>query len=319
VSGGLKILGVLLRGDSMLEHRGLIFAHHHRANADFCEVGVMNRPLLAAALFVLGATGAVAADLPYAKATIMPVAPIFDWTGFYVGLNGGYSWGHQSIDPTVLSVACDNPLGCPQILALLSSGQRINPNGFTGGLQFGYNQQFGNHALFGLEADIEFFRLAGSFAYGPIRPSQQPITGAGAGSVTTSWVATIRPRFGYVANRLLVYVTGGLAFTDQRNTETAIVVVNGQIAGPIGNFALSSTGNIGAVIGAGLEYAWTNQWSFKAEYLHFDFATIRADTNVIGGIGAFDGATMHSSWHLTADTVRAGVNYRFGGPIVAKY
>jgi opacity protein-like surface antigen len=79
-------------------------------------------------------------------------------------------------------------------------------------------------------------------------------------------------RFGWVSDRLLVYVTGGLAFTDQHNRETSVVVVNGQFVGPIGSFNLSSSSSIGAVVGAGVEYAWTNQWSVKAEYLHFDFA-----------------------------------------------
>jgi len=279
----------------------------------------MRRILFAIATVASSTSFAAATDLsaPVYKAPLM--APAMSWTGFYAGLNGGYTWGHQSIDPTVSSEACDNPLGCPQILALLSTGWKTSPNSFTGGLQFGYNQQYGN-VFFGLESDIDYLRLNGSFAFGPTRPSPQPITGAGTGSLTTGWVATVRPRFGWIADRLLIYVTGGLAFTDQRNTETAIVVVNGQTTGPIGSFALSSSSPIGAVAGAGLEYAWTNQWSVKAEHLHFDFATARASTGVIGGIGGFDGAFMSSNWHLTADTVRVGINYHFGGPVVvARY
>jgi outer membrane immunogenic protein len=268
------------------------------------EEWIMSR-LLVVAIALYGLVSASAAN-----AAAPPPPPIFTWTGFYVGLNGGYAFGHESIHPTVLSEACDNPLGCPQILALLSAGQSVSPNSFTGGLQVGYNQQFGN-VLFGLESDIDYFRMNGSFAYGPTRPSPQPITGSGTGSMSTNWVATLRPRFGWVTNRLLIYVTGGLAFTDLHNTETALVVVNGQIAGPIGAFDLSSSSNIGAVVGAGLEYAWTNQWSVKAEYLHYDFARVRAATGVMGGIGGFDGATMTSNWHLTADTVRVGFNFKF--------
>jgi outer membrane immunogenic protein len=280
----------------------------------------MRRILFAIAAIASSSSLALAADVAMPVYKAPPIlAPVMSWTGFYAGLNGGYTWGHQAIDPTVISEACDNPLGCPQILALLSTGQRIRPNSFTGGFQFGYNQQYGN-VLFGLEADIDYLRLNGSFAYGPTRPSPQPITAAGAGSLTTNWVATIRPRFGWVADRLLVYITGGLAFTDQHNRETSIVVVNGQTVGPIGSFDLSSSGNIGAVVGAGVEYAWTNQWSVKAEYLHFDFARLRAATGVIGGIGGFDGAVMGSSWHLTADTARVGINYHFGAPaVVARY
>jgi outer membrane immunogenic protein len=278
----------------------------------------MPRIILAAIMSVFASSLALAADIPARVYKAPVVAPVMSWTGFYAGLNGGYTWGHQSIDPLVTSEACDNPIGCPQILALLSTGRKISSNGFNGGAQFGYNQQYGN-LLFGLEADIDYLRLNGSFAYGPTRPSQQPITGAGTGSVTTNWVATVRPRFGFVSDRLLLYVTGGLAFTDQRNRETSVVVVNGQIAGPIGSFDLSSSSNIGAVVGAGVEYAWTNQWSVKAEYLHFDFATVRASAGVIGGIGGFDGAVMGSSWHLTADTVRVGLNYKFGQSLVARY
>jgi outer membrane immunogenic protein len=281
----------------------------------------MRRILFAIAAAASSLTFAQAADIPVPVYKAAVMAPVMSWTGFYAGLNGGYTWGHQSVDPTVLSEACDDPIGCPPILALLSTGRKISPNSFTGGLQFGYNQQYGN-VLFGMESDIDYLRLNGSFAYGPTRTSIRPITGEGAGSVTTGWVATIRPRFGWVADRLLVYVTGGLAFTDQRNRETSIVVVNGQFSGPIGSFDLSSSGNIGAVVGAGVEYAWTNQWSVKAEYLHFDFATVRAaaPNGITAVVGGFTGAVMGSNWHLTADTVRVGINYHFGGPVVvARY
>ena len=180
----------------------------------------MHRALSTAVMLAFSSSLALAADIPAPVYKAPVIAPVMSWTGFYAGLNGGYTWGHQSVDPTVVSESCDNPLGCPQILALLSTGRKINPNSFTGGLQFGYNQQYGN-VLVGLESDIDYLRLNGSFAFGPTRPSPQPITGAGTGSVTTSWVATIRPRFGWVADRLLVYVTGGLAFTDQHNGKQA--------------------------------------------------------------------------------------------------
>jgi len=105
--------------------------------------------LTGVALTVLVAGPATAADMPV-KAPLYraPPPPLFyNWTGFYVGLNGGYAFGRESVDPNVVSGACDNPLGCPQILALLSGGQSINPSGFTGGLQIGYNLQFGNFLL----------------------------------------------------------------------------------------------------------------------------------------------------------------------------
>jgi outer membrane immunogenic protein len=149
----------------------------------------MHRTLLAAVTLAFSSNLALAADIPV-PAPIM--APVASWTGFYAGLNGGYTWGHQSVDPLVTSEACDNPLGCPQILALLSTGRKISPNGFTGGLQLGYNHQYGN-VLFGLESDIDYLRLKGSFAYGPTQPSPQPITGAGTG-----WLPFVHASVGWL-------------------------------------------------------------------------------------------------------------------------
>jgi opacity protein-like surface antigen len=95
----------------------------------------MRRILFAIAAAASSLTFAQAADIPVPVYKAAVMAPVMSWTGFYAGLNGGYTWGHQSVDPTVLSEACDDPIGCPPILALLSTGRKISPNSFTGGLQ----------------------------------------------------------------------------------------------------------------------------------------------------------------------------------------
>jgi outer membrane immunogenic protein len=267
--------------------------------------------LIAVTLGAVVAAGATqAASRHTAEGHNAPMmTPVYDWNGIYVGVNAGGAFGRASVNPMVTSEACDNPPGCVPILALLSAGQSMSPSGFTGGVQVGVNRQFHN-VLVGFETDLDYFGMRGSFAYGPTRPSAFPITGTGAGSVTTNWLVTFRPRAGLVVDRLLAYVTGGLALTDQSNTEMSQVVVFGQTNGPIGTFNLSSTSNIGSVVGAGLEFAWSDQVSVKAEYLHLDFTRTSALAPVAGGIGGFDGATMSSSWHLTADVVRAGINHK---------
>jgi outer membrane immunogenic protein len=137
-------------------------------------VGVTLRSLviLFAALAFSGS--AFAADLP-AKALAYKAAPpvaAYGWTGFYVGANAGYAWGHS--DPAS-SFTCPAPGACPynvpvQLSAFNAAGTGIlSPNGFTGGGQAGYNYQSGQ-LLYGVELDIESFRLNRSLTGGGLMP-----------------------------------------------------------------------------------------------------------------------------------------------------
>ena len=191
---------------------------------------------LALAATLLGVSAAQAADLPrqmYTKAP-PPVAPVFDWTGFYIGGNVGYGSAHA--DLTVGGVTGSE-----------------NLTGVIGGGQIGYNWQTGPW-IFGLEADGQGSDQHNSFA-----------GVAGGVAVTTSdsvpWFATFRGRIGYaIAPMWMVYVTGGGAVMDFKSNVTVAGV----------GAATFETSRGGWTLGAGVEGAITRNWSWKAEYLHID-------------------------------------------------
>jgi outer membrane immunogenic protein len=213
----------------------------------------MTRLLLAGLLATTAFSAAHAADLPRrgpAAAPVFASAPIFTWTGFYVGLNAGAGWGEFT-----------------------KAGNGIDPKaGFVGGLQVGYNQQFGQFVA-GLEADYNFADLKGrnaAFTRGELNS-----------------FGTIRGRLGVAFDRALVYATGGYALG---NAEV-------KLANGIKDDKMHS----GYTLGGGLEYAFTPNISMKAEYLwlKFEDKTYFSNTVNAGKAG------------LDANVVRAGLNYRF--------
>lgn len=274
-------------------------------------------------------TSAMAADLaprPYTKAPA-PIVAIYDWTGFYIGGNVGYSWGRERTDgnltgtqnvsvfrtagPTLVS-SVDTVLGTLPLIG------RANLNGVIGGGQAGYNWQRGTW-LFGLEADFQ-----GSDE----RASADVCTVAGcplgSGVFTANykldWFGTARGRVGFLpTDRVLLYATGGLAY--------------GHLSDDTPFFPLSwGSTRAGWTAGAGVEAAIDHNWSVKLEYLYMDLgniggnsATATTVTNVLGSPrGGFNTVTTTSltstfNTRFSDNILRVGVNYRFGGPVVAKY
>lgn len=205
---------------------------------------------------VLTGTGAYAADLPARTYTKAPppayVAPIYNWTGLYVGVHGGYGWGHLDAG------------------ALGSTDQN---GGFVGG-QVGYNwQPAGSPWVFGLEFDSAWANIEDSYT-------------ATAGGVTASvssdvdYLGSFRGRVGYAGwdPRLLLYVTGGLGWA--HNEISAAVTFPGVYAAG----SVSNT-HVGYTVGGGLEYAISGPWSLKAEYLYYglgdeNYGGVNADLNI---------------------------------------
>jgi outer membrane immunogenic protein len=265
------------------------------------------------ALVSLAVGPAMAADLRtpvYTKAPVM--APIFSWTGFYIGLNGGYSWGRSNTDFTITGV----PAG--------SVSQDMN--GWLGGGQIGYNWQSGTF-VFGLEADIQATGQKGTFNFATatscpiINIAVLPcLTGSGGIEQKLPWFGTLRGRLGVTpAPTWLLYVTGGLAYgevdTNATFTATTTAFLGGPVISSVSTTASSNTTNVGWVIGAGAEWAISGPWSAKLEYLYMDLGTV---TTSFAGPGPF--TLMTTSSRITDNIVRVGVNYRFGGsPVVARY
>jgi outer membrane immunogenic protein len=261
----------------------------------------MKRMLIGiAAVTSLLATSAFAADLPMRTYTKAPayVEPVYNWTGFYIGGNVGYSWGRSSDTSTLTNAAGT---------VLLTSIDKTNLNGIVGGGQIGYNWQV-QSAVWGFEADIQGTDEKGSrsFLFTPVGffalalpPVPFDLT------QKIDWFGTVRARGGIlVTPTVLLYATGGLAYGEVKTGEAVGVV-------PV-TFSNSTT-NVGWTVGAGIEGAIGGNWTAKLEYLYVDLGRVSgsftlANTNVIS----------YSS-RITDNILRVGVNYRFGGPVVAKY
>lgn len=263
------------------------------------------------ALAVAGFAGSVAAaDLP-TKYPVKAPAPgaFYDWTGFYVGLHGGYGWGSSStsiaaLEPTVIGPAQQN--------GTLPTSMSPRANGFLGGLQAGYNWQSGRTVV-GVEADIAYASMHGDdvFAVGVIGLYPAATT---TQSNKITWLGTLRPRLGFlVTPSTLVFATGGLAYGGVK-TSTNIDVID-VFGCPAGNVMCAvgsaSKTKVGWTLGAGFETALDAHWSAKVEYLYFDLGSVSYPL-VSTATFAFGGTeTMRAEAKFKGQIVRLGLNYRF--------
>jgi outer membrane immunogenic protein len=249
-------------------------------------------PSAAAAAALLAGGSAFAADLPRTVAPPPPVVqqlPIFAWTGFYVGLTGGY----------VFDTGKSTVVGSPGLLATgfaPPGGLKTMGDGFTIGGTVGYNYQIGNFVA-GLEADLSYVDLGKS-----VVTTLGPLTTTVGNEMT--YFGTVRGRLGVAFDRLLVYATGGLAFGDSDATTT--------VAGPGGAFWTGGKNDtrFGYTLGAGLEYAFTGNWSAKVEYLYYDLGRQSYDSPQVQG-AALPGVFGATRAENRGNIVRAGINYRF--------
>jgi len=245
-------------------------------------------------LVALGLTAApaLAADLaarPYKAAPVM-VDPMYNWSGFYIGMNGG--WGSSR-----------NRYEWTDAAGLFALGYGADATGGTIGGQIGYNWQASSW-VFGLEAQGNWADLSKSF-YGPV--------GTWSVGSKVDAIGMFTGRIGYAVNNALFYVKGGAAVA--KNDAWA--------AWNNVNFAEASNTRWGGTVGVGLEYGFTPNWSFGVEYMHAwlgnnDYAWQSAN---FGTAGVPVWNNLHTTQDLDLVTFR--LNYRFGGvgksPVVAKY
>jgi len=214
-------------------------------------------------------SAAQAADIPPpVYKGVRPVVAYYNWTGFYVGISGGYGFGDSTWSTPVAT---------------------LSPAGYLIGGTIGYNYQVGS-LVWGLEGDWSWADISDSVACPP-----------GAVGVTcetkNTWLATFRGRLGYAFDRWLPYITAGGAYGNVEATTT------------VGTTATTvSNSQFGWTVGAGLEYAFAGSWSAKLEYLYVDLGSFNAGT-----------APITNNVTLTENIVRAGLNYRFAGPIFSRY
>jgi outer membrane immunogenic protein len=238
----------------------------------------MKRILIAAALALAAGGQALAADLPPAAAppprapAAYAPAPPFSWTGFYLGINGGYGFGQSSwTDPI------NGPTG------------NFTTSGFLIGGTLGANYQIGSFVI-GLEGDGDWNDANGTTFNGSC---------AGIGCETKSeWLATVRGRAGFAWDRVLFYGTGGVAFGDVQAAAGALPFASGT--------------QTGWTAGAGIEWAFAPNWTAKIEYLYVDLGNFTCPATSCGAINLATGATAPDTVTLTENIIRAGINYKFG-------
>ena len=259
------------------------------------------RVAVAGVLAILAGRDACAADLPRKAPTIVPAA--LSWTGFYVGIHAGYSWGRWdgalTFDPGTGPVQVFDP-----------SNHTIDATGWLAGGQIGFNYQLGSF-VFGPEADVSWTNLKGENAFRTIGLNNFSWTI----SNRLDWFGTVRGRVGIAADRFLVYGTGGVAFGQTKGNEV-VTGFEGQgfpVTGQVTAIASASENHIGWTAGGGVEWMFSPSFSFKVEYLYVDLGS--ADYHYTGSIVITVPPAPHTTDSFPADLafhiVRAGVNYRF--------
>jgi outer membrane immunogenic protein len=232
----------------------------------------------AVAALVLAPTAVLAADM--AVKAPLP-APIYDWTGFYIGAAAGGSIG--------TSDHLDQATG-------FSDTTGYNLKGGLAGGTLGYNWQMSSFVI-GFEGDASW---VGEYGSNPdLGATGNP---AFASFTKETWLATARARFGYAVNNLLFYGTGGFAAA---GAEAGIKDAN---TGAL--LASGSSTRTGWTAGGGIEWGFAPNWSTKFEILYMKFDSAALNTTVAEGPRTVP---------LEDTIARFGVNYRFGGPVVARY
>jgi outer membrane immunogenic protein len=230
--------------------------------------------LLAVSALALSAASASAADLaarPYVKAPPLPM--VYDWSGFYIGVNGGYGWAHDCFADAV-------------------SGFTDNCHGSNGGIaggQLGWRTQTGS-LVWGVDFQGGWADLHGS-NLGAFNP-------ATTFSSKTNGLASFAMEAGYAVNNVLLYARGGAGWTSNTFSATTAGVATSLYEA-----------RWGGLLGAGLEYGITPNWTVGVEYNHYFLGAVTDAITATGERVSQNGL----------DTITAKINYKFGGPIVARY
>ena len=258
----------------------------------------MRKALLASvSAIALGCSVALPAQA--APPTPMPMA----WTGFYVGANGGFAWGHSNTS------LIHDVTGVPLFLnTTLAGTPALNPSGFIGGGQAGYNWQTGQW-VFGFETDFSGLNAKSDATISPF------FSNKGANTVTWSslydWLFTTRLRGGFlIMPNWLLYATGGLAVTHVNDSVTCTAPATGCTAFG-GGLIWSGTSTLtGGVFGGGIETMFLPNWSARVEYLYSKFKDTSPSSTSLSGPNT---VPPFFSFSHNLNLVRIAINYKLGG------
>jgi outer membrane immunogenic protein len=254
------------------------------------------------ALTLIAAVGIGCANLAFAADLSRPpppapapayIPPAFSWTGFYFGGNLGGAWSSRNVTDTLTGVN-------------FNTG---NSNGaFVGGGQVGFNYQFSNIVV-GLEGDFDWASNNNS-TNGVIIGAPLGLGHTFAASVNNGWITLFTGRLGVAFDHVLLYGKGGGAWVGNSGLTVTDLTTGTSLSGSANN------SNSGWTVGAGVEWAFTNNWTVKAEY---DYVGLSSRTFTVPAGLILAGDTFTATRNINMFTV--GVNYLFswGGPVVARY
>ncbi|WP_395450014.1 outer membrane protein [Aminobacter sp. UC22_36] len=236
--------------------------------------------IVASALMVAGASNAFAADA--AAEDIAPIASgAYDWSGFYVGIHGGYSFGQSNYDVYEPG---------PAALYVISNP---DPDGYLLGAHAGYIRQFSNGFVFGGEADLSYSSSKGSDYVSLITPTG-PIADDNIWFESEiKWTASARARFGYAMDRFLPYATAGVAAARVESSLNYASYPYQQFEGT----------HVGWTAGIGTEYAMTEKVSIRAEYRYSDYGDQDFTTVPL--------SNRPTKIDFQSHDIRLGVSYKF--------
>lgn len=228
---------------------------------------------------------AMAADLSrpapvYTKAP--PMAPIFSWTGFYIGGNIGGAWANDNITDNLFGLNFNNG----------------NNAVFVGGGQAGFNYQVGS-VVFGVEGDFDWAANNNNTVTGIIGPGGDTFTA----SANDRWIATVAGRLGYAADRWLFYVKGGGGWVGANSFTVTDVTTGASVT------AGNSNTLSGWLVGGGVEWAFANNWSLRAEY---DFLGLSTRTFTVPATSPILVGDTFTTGKNNVQMATIGINYRFG-------
>ncbi len=212
----------------------------------------------------------------------------FSWTGGYLGAHAGYGWASMH--------DVHNP-----------EADKVKPKGGFGGIQAGYNWQFDNNVVLGAEADVSFGKMKKSWAGNDSSPYDSYY---GEDKIGTH--GTVRARLGYAVDRFLPYVTGGIAFAETKHSlgcDVARVSATNGCGGKANGGKFEDTASktrTGYVVGAGVEYAVTDNWTLKAEYLYSNYGKKNVTLS-----DPYKNQFNERRFKTDLNEVRFGVNYKF--------
>jgi outer membrane immunogenic protein len=298
---------------------------------------MLRRTLLASAGAMALTGAALAADLRAPPPVYLPPPPA--WTGLYVGINAGGTWSSSNtVDTTAVPIEPAFPTFETELAlssTLATTSVPASNSGFIGGGQVGYNYQFNNSFVAGIEADIQ--GVASSSSSSSVSGSGVPvgfpgetITSTVSASKRLDYLGTIRGRLGFlVTPTLLAYGTGGLAYGGVRSSveigQQNFAPAGSTFSAPFSSFGSLSNSRVGWTAGGGVEWLFAPNWSVKVEYLYYDLSSdtfaLSPLTNTFTTGGVVYSSAPFARASFTGNIVRAGLNYHFTfpAPVVAKY